>query len=190
MFGFGFRYSCSSRDCCDVAIYFDPLDPLNIAEKMKAIEASTYHYSKNIQKGIERVKTFSWEKMAKDTLRYMKVALVYDRVNKWGGAERVLLALHKLFPHAPLYTSVYDPHTASWAKEFRIKTSFLQSFPGASSSHELYPLLMPLRLRAFRLTNMMLYFYNERGGKGIMTKPKTMHICYCLTPTRYLWRRV
>ncbi|MDZ4228057.1 MAG: glycosyltransferase family 4 protein, partial [Candidatus Levybacteria bacterium] len=37
----------------------------------------------------------------------MKVALVYDRLNKWGGAERVLLALHKLFPSAPLYTSVY-----------------------------------------------------------------------------------
>ena len=37
----------------------------------------------------------------------MKVALVYDRLNKWGGAERVLLALNKIFPEAPLYTSVY-----------------------------------------------------------------------------------
>jgi len=48
----------------------------------------------------------------------MKVALVYDRVNKWGGAERVLLALHELFPKAPLYTSVYNPKTAQWAEVF------------------------------------------------------------------------
>ena len=41
----------------------------------------------------------------------MKVALVYDRVNKWGGAERVLLALHKLFPQAALFTSVYNKET-------------------------------------------------------------------------------
>ena len=53
----------------------------------------------------------------------MKVALVYDRVNKWGGAERVLLALHKIFPDAPLYTSVYDKQKAPWASVFKIKTS-------------------------------------------------------------------
>jgi len=77
--------------------------------------------------------------MAKDTLAIYESGISFMiRVNKWGGAERVLLALHKLFPHAPLYTSVYDPHTASWAKEFRIKTSFLQSFPGASSSQRAY----------------------------------------------------
>ena len=46
----------------------------------------------------------------------MKVALVYDRVNKFGGAERVLLALKKLYPDAPLYTLVYNKPTAPWAK--------------------------------------------------------------------------
>ena len=55
----------------------------------------------------------------------MKVAIVYDRVNKWGGAERVLLTLHEMFPDAPLYTSVYDEKNASWAKVFpKIYTSF------------------------------------------------------------------
>ena len=48
----------------------------------------------------------------------MKTALVYDRVNKFGGAERVLLALHEIFPDAPLYTSVYNPLNAPWAKVF------------------------------------------------------------------------
>jgi hypothetical protein len=63
----------------------------------------------------------------------MKVALVYDRVNKWGGAERVLLALHELYPNAPLYTSVYNKKTAKWARVFTVNTSFLQHFPFAAS---------------------------------------------------------
>ncbi len=46
----------------------------------------------------------------------MKIALIYDRVNKWGGAERVLLALHEHFPNASLYTAVYSPEKAKWAK--------------------------------------------------------------------------
>jgi hypothetical protein len=63
----------------------------------------------------------------------MKVALVYDRLNKWGGAERVLLALHNIFPDAPLYTSVYSPENASFAKVFDVKTSFLQKYKIARS---------------------------------------------------------
>ena len=66
----------------------------------------------------------------------MKIALVYDRVNKWGGAERVLLTLHEMFPEAPLYTSVYNPKTAGWAKVFpEIKTSFLQNILLAKNNH-------------------------------------------------------
>jgi hypothetical protein len=48
----------------------------------------------------------------------MKVALVYDRVNKWGGAERVLLALNKIFPKADLYTSVYNEKKSGMGKGF------------------------------------------------------------------------
>ena len=117
----------------------------------------------------------------------MKVALVYDRVNKWGGAERVLLALHKLFPDAPLYTSVYNKKTAPWAKVFDVKTSFLQNFP-KSSSHELYATLMPLAFESFSFDEYDLVIsVTSEAAKGIVTKPKTRHICYCLTPTRYLW---
>ncbi len=118
----------------------------------------------------------------------MKVALVYDRVNKWGGAERVLLALHELFPHAPLYTSVYNKESAPWASVFNIKTSFLQNFPFASTAHEYYPLLMPLAFESFNFDEFDLVIsVTSEAAKGIITKPKTKHICYCLTPTRYLW---
>ncbi len=118
----------------------------------------------------------------------MKVALVYDRVNKWGGAERVLLALHKLFPKAPLFTSVYHKKNALWADSFEVKASFLQSFPKAKSAHESYVMLMPLAFESFSFDEYDLVIsVTSEAAKGIITKPETLHICYCLTPTRYLW---
>lgn len=118
----------------------------------------------------------------------MKVAIVYDRVNKWGGAERVLLALHELFPKAPLYTSVYNPKTAPWARVFRVKTSFLQYIPFANSFHELLAPLMPLAFWSFSFKKYDLVIsVTSEFGKGVRVSKNTVHICYCLTPTRYLW---
>ena len=118
----------------------------------------------------------------------MKVALVYDRVNKWGGAERVLMALHELFPAAPLYTSVYNAKRAAWAKVFEVKTSFLQKLSAAHSNHEFIPFLMPLVVEHFSFDEYDLVIsLTSEAAKGILTKPGTKHICYCLTPTRYLW---
>jgi len=118
----------------------------------------------------------------------MKVALVYDRVNKWGGAERVLLALKEIFPTAPLYTSVYHEKTASWAKVFTIRTSFLQKFPYATSHHELLATLMPVAFESFSFDNYDLVIsVTSEAAKGIITKSHTTHVCICLTPTRYLW---
>jgi glycosyltransferase involved in cell wall biosynthesis len=119
----------------------------------------------------------------------MKVAIVYDRVNKWGGAERVLLALNEIFPHAPLYTSLYNKETASWAKIFpQIKTSFLQKLPFARDRHEHFPYLMPLAFESFNFSRFDLVIsVTSEAAKGIITKPGTTHICFMLTPTRYLW---
>ncbi len=118
----------------------------------------------------------------------MKVAIVYDRVNKWGGAERILLTLHRMFPDAPLYTSVYNSKQALWAKVFNVKTSFLQKFPFASSSHEWLAFLMPLAFESFTFDEFDLVIsVTSEAAKGIITKTKTKHICICLTPTRYLW---
>jgi len=118
-----------------------------------------------------------------------KVAIVYDRVNKWGGAEHVLLSLHEIFPKAPLFTSVYDKKNAPWAKVFpEIKTSFLQKIPFAKSNHEFFAILMPLAFESFDFSDFDLVIsVTSEAAKGIRTDPNTTHICYCLTPTRYLW---
>jgi len=118
----------------------------------------------------------------------MKVALVYDRVNKIGGAERVLVSLHELFPDAPLFTAVYDPKGAPWAHIFTVKPSFLQVIPFARKNHEFFPWLTPLAFWLFDFSSFYLVIsVTSAEAKNIRTKPETVHLCYCLTPTRYLW---
>jgi len=119
----------------------------------------------------------------------MKVAIVYDRVNKWGGAERVLLTLHEMFPDAPIYTSVYDQKNASWAKVFpKIQSSFLQSFTFLRGAHEFLGTFMPFAFESFNFDSYDLVIsVTSEAAKGIITKPETLQLCYMLTPTRYLW---
>jgi glycosyltransferase involved in cell wall biosynthesis len=118
----------------------------------------------------------------------MKSALVYDRINKIGGAERVLEVLHSMYPRSPLYTAVYHDEKASWAKGWKIKPSLLNNFPLARSKHELFPWLTPLAFENFNFNEYQVVIsITSAEAKGIITKPDTLHICYCLTPTRYLW---
>lgn len=118
-----------------------------------------------------------------------KVALVYDRVNKWGGAERVLLALNEMFPSATLYTSVYSKKAATWASTFpKIVPTFLQKIPYAQNNHEKLALCMPMAFESIDLSKYDLVIsVTSEAAKGVITSPGALHICYCLTPTRYLW---
>lgn len=112
-----------------------------------------------------------------------RVAIVYDWVDKWGGAERVLLALHEMFPEAPLYTAVYSPKTAPWAKVF----SKIYA-PKFNFKHELFPWLLPIIFESYNFDEYDLVIsVSGFAAKGIITKPQTKHINYCLTPTRFLW---
>jgi len=118
----------------------------------------------------------------------MKVAIVYDRLNKWGGAERVLLALHKIFPDAPLFTSVYSKDETAWADEFDVRPSFLQNLKFMQKHNEMLALLMPISFESFNFDEFDLVIsVTSESANGIITKPGTLHVCYCLTPTRYLW---
>jgi len=121
----------------------------------------------------------------------MNVAIVYDRVNKIGGAERVLCELHKIWPDAPLYTAVYDSKKAAWARGFTVKTTFLQYIPFAKNHHEWFAWLTPFAFGSLSFDPYdIVISVTSAEAKGIITKPQTLHICYCLTPTRYLWSGV
>ena len=119
----------------------------------------------------------------------MKTAFLYDRVNKWGGAERTLLALHDVFPDAPLFTAVYSAENAPWAKVFpEVIPTFLQNIPFTKDKHELLGTFTPIAFENLDLTSFDLVIsVTSEAAKGVIVQPPTKHICYCLTPTRYLW---
>ncbi|MDT8305264.1 MAG: glycosyltransferase [Anaerolineae bacterium] len=120
----------------------------------------------------------------------MRVALVHDWLNQVGGAEDVLESLVSIFPDAPVYTSIYwrDRMPAYW-QEWDIRTTFLDGFPRIYKRQQLYLPLFPLAFEQFDFSDYDLVISNKSGfAHGIITPPHTLHICYCLTPTRYLWR--
>jgi len=118
-----------------------------------------------------------------------KIAIVYDWIDKWGGVERVLLNLHEMFPEAVFYTSYFDEIKAEWAKDLNIKTSFLQKFPDfIKKSRILSFIFYPFAFESFDFSGYDLVIsITSSFAKSIITKPRTKHICYLLTPTRYLW---
>ncbi len=122
-------------------------------------------------------------------IKNKKIALVYDRVNTpHGGAEKVLLALHELFPNAPLFTSVYDPTQARWANVFTVIPSFVNKIPFAKNHHRLLAWLMPLAFESFDFSEYdIIISITSAEAKGIITNTNQTHICYLLTPTRYLY---
>jgi len=118
----------------------------------------------------------------------MKIAIVYDRINKIGGAERVLISLNKIWPEAEFFTAVYNSKTAPFAKKWKINSSFMQYVPLAKTNHELFPWLTPFAFESFDFNQFdIVISITSAEAKGIITQPKTLHICYCLTPTRYLY---
>lgn len=120
----------------------------------------------------------------------MKVALVHDDIVQWGGAERVLLGLSEIYPDAPIYTSVYDKENPLLApfQTKKIITSFLQKIPGWKNLYKTLLPLYPLAFEQFDFSEFDLVIsHTTRFAKSIITKPKTLHICYCHTPPRFLW---
>jgi len=119
----------------------------------------------------------------------MKIALVHDFLTQYGGAERVLDNLCEIFPEAPIYTLIYNPETmASHYGKKKIITSFLQKKPWATKKSRWYLPWMPAAIESFDFSKYDLVISDASAfAKGIITLPKTLHICYCHTPTRYLW---
>jgi glycosyltransferase involved in cell wall biosynthesis len=118
-----------------------------------------------------------------------RVALVHDYLNQYGGAERVLEELHNIFPSAPVYTSMYWPQKMSAAiRELDVRTSFMQRLPLVKRNHQPFLLLYPLAFESFDLSGFDVVISNSSAfSKGVMTAPGTLHICYCLTPMRWVW---
>ncbi|MBQ3445617.1 glycosyltransferase [Candidatus Saccharibacteria bacterium] len=118
----------------------------------------------------------------------MKVALVCDWLTNVGGAEKVLLRLHKIYPQAPIYTSKYSRKGIDWFDDADVRTGWLQIFPSFMRR-----VLGPLRMRWFSRLDLAEYdlviSVTGAEAKAVRaTKPGAKHICYCHVPTQYYWQ--
>lgn len=119
----------------------------------------------------------------------MKVALIHDHLAQDGGAEKVLKALADLYTDAPIYTLLYDKKNVDkYFKDRVIKTSIIQRLPGGVRHYQWYMPFMPVAVEFFDLRDFDLVISDASAfAKGVITPANTLHICYCHTPTRYLW---
>ncbi len=119
----------------------------------------------------------------------MKVALVHDHLNQLGGAERVLLNFHNVFKDSPVFTLVYDKKALP--PDFlnlNVKPSYIQNLPFSRRWFKWYLMLMPSAIERHNLFDYDIVLSSASSfAKGVLTKPETLHICYCHTPTRFLW---
>ncbi len=119
----------------------------------------------------------------------MRVAIVHDWLNQRGGAEDVLERIQALYPAAPVFTSIYAPEKMPSAyRQWDIRTAFTNRLPGIHRRHQPYLLLYPLAFAGFNLAGHHLILSNKSGFCMEVRKPEgAVHVCYCLTPTRYIW---
>jgi len=120
----------------------------------------------------------------------MRVAIIHDFLNQYGGAEKVLEAFHEIWPNAPVYTLFYDKDLMPKSfSNWDIRVSPIQNLPFGKKKYRWYLPLMPAAIERFNLKNYDLIISScSAYSKGVIVQPRTIHICYCHTPTRYLWQ--
>jgi glycosyltransferase involved in cell wall biosynthesis len=118
----------------------------------------------------------------------VQLAIVHDWLNQIGGAEDVLQTLAEMFPQAPIYTSMYWPERMPEAyRTWDIRTTWLDLLPGIHRHHQPYLPLYPFAFGQLDLSGFDVVLSNKSGFCHGVRAGKAVHICYCLTPTRYIW---
>lgn len=123
----------------------------------------------------------------------MKVALLHDYLNQYGGAERVLEELMQTFPDAPIYTLLYAPKQLpdsfrAQLEKRELKVSSLNKAPFAAKKHKYYLWALPYMVEQWNFDDFDLLVSDSHSfAKGVISPPQTPHISYCHTPLRYVW---
>lgn len=118
----------------------------------------------------------------------LALALVHDWLNQVGGAEDVLETLVEMFPAAPIYTSMYwrDGMPQSY-RTWDIRTTWMDRLPDIYRHHQPYLLLYPLAFGRLNLSGYDVVLSNKSAFCHGIRAGTAIHICYCLTPTRFVW---
>ncbi len=119
----------------------------------------------------------------------MKIAIVHDFLNQYGGAEKVVETLHEIYPDAPIFTTIFQAKKLPpMFSTFDIRTSFMQNLPFLNRHFKKYLLLFPHAVERLNLEEFDLVISSSSAfAKGVITSKKTCHICYCYSPMRFVW---
>ena len=123
-------------------------------------------------------------------LKNIRIALSHDWLVTIGGGERCLSIFARLFPQAPIYTTIHRPEvTAGLVPPGRVRASFLDTFPGFLRCRHRHLLpLMPMAFESFKLKDIDLILSSSHcAAKGIRKPPGAKHLCFCYSPMRYVW---
>ncbi len=120
----------------------------------------------------------------------MNVTLVHDWLNQRGGAEDVLETLVTLYPHRPIHTSLYAPDIMpDFYRAWDIRPMWTDKLPAIHRHHQPYLLFYPLAWDRLHISGADVILSNKSGFcHGVRHDEKTVHVCYCLAPTRYVWQ--
>jgi glycosyltransferase involved in cell wall biosynthesis len=117
------------------------------------------------------------------------VALVHDRLDQNGGAERVLGSLHEMFPRAPIYVSMWNESLVTDFVDCEVRTSWMQRLPAIKQRPRIYAPLYPLAFAALDLKEFDLVISSSTSfAHGVSTRPDALHVCYCNSPSNFVWR--
>lgn len=120
-----------------------------------------------------------------------RVALVHDWLTGMRGGEKCLEVFAEIFPRADLFTLLHVPGSVAPAIErLRIRTSFVQSLPGARRRYRWALPLFPAAIESFDLAGYDLVLSSSHCvAKSARPAPGALSVCYCFTPMRYIWDR-
>jgi glycosyltransferase involved in cell wall biosynthesis len=122
-----------------------------------------------------------------------KIAIIHDQLKEFGGAERVLIALKKIFPESDVYTSFYDENllgvNAPLFRDWQINTSWAQKIPLLKNLYSPLRFITPYIWEALNLNDYDIVISSSGAYmcKGVITRPETKHISYIHHPPKYLY---
>ena len=124
-------------------------------------------------------------------LQDKRIALVHDWLNGMRGGEKCLEIFCELYPQADLFTLFHEKGTvASRIESMPIKTSFIQKLPLSGTGYRYYLPFFPAAVERLRIDDYdLVVSLSHCVAKGVIPGNGACHVCYCLTPMRYIWDR-
>lgn len=122
----------------------------------------------------------------------MKIAIVFDDLIQNGGAEKLLLMTHEIWPSALIYSCLASNEWIQYCQNNNIKliTSFMQKIPFAVKFNKVLA-VFGFHMLAYESFNFDKYdvvlSISARFAHGVITKPSTKHVCYMNSPGRMFW---